>query len=125
LKRTGNNTERHPVGRGGRTRLNLNFWFARHSGAIAQFSEPGFSKAPEFTDTMAIMHVNALSSSGIKRLPRGFQCVDKRFFWKLLDDWFNCPSQAKWHVTRKGYSAALDHHSLITLLESPIRKQAK
>ena len=64
--------------------------------------------------------LNVLWRSDMERLPRGFQCIDERFFWKLLDDWFNSPSKPKWHVTGKRYSAALDHYSCIALLKSPI-----
>ena len=57
-------------------------------------------------------------------LPRGFQRVDERFVWKVLDDWFDSPFQAKGHVTRKRYRSTLDHYPRITLLESPIGVQA-
>ena len=41
-----------------------------------------------------------LSCLAMQRLTGSFEGVDKRLLGELFDDWFNGPSQSKWHVTR-------------------------
>jgi hypothetical protein len=39
--------------------------------------------------------------------------ADERLLGELLDDWFDYPSQPKWHVTRQRYGSALDDYTAV------------
>jgi hypothetical protein len=60
----------------------------------------------------------------VERLAGSFEGVDERLLGELFDDWFNGPSQSKWHVTRQRYGSAFNDYTGITLLESPIGIQS-